>query len=435
MLRILTPSYKLAICIGVILRKLMFSQYSVDGLSTRASPRVRRVPKVDKDQFDQHIHYFHTHESNRNHPYETPVLVTNVISKEGCNNISSKILEELGENIVDLQRKMKVLDEDDNEVTETDIFQLELNEAFGYMMDSHHHDAFFCFCEGLLDSKSQLKNEREKLQRAKESLFVKDSSSSDETNHEKNDLFAYFPDSVKPSDCLVVAGEGATSTLHRDPFCWTGTSLCVEGTKIWRFIAPPGHLEEFQEAESSGIKYVDDALNSYRLPSVAWDDDYISSGWQSDMNLYSKRSDDLPSAEELAMMEEENPQQKADFLDDIASSLDSLAPSDDLPTHLDPERKRETHIWTVVQHPGDLLVIPAYWWHQTYAMEPSIAIASQRGGENRDIRRIVSHILDTIQFDGSGNDMPEVLKQVMDNSFSGSKQDIVASLFQLLSSK
>jgi hypothetical protein len=400
---------------------------SVYGLSIRT--KVHRVPKIDKAQFDQNVHYYHSHETNGN-PYETPVLVMNALSKEGCGEISTKILQELGENIVDLQRKVRVLDEHDNEQTETEILDLELEQAFGYMMESQHDDAFFCFCEGLLDGNNNLESVRKTLQHAKESLFAKDLSQS--ANDQKSDLFEHFPENVKPSDCLVVAGEGATSTLHRDPFCWTGTSLCVEGTKIWRFIAPPGHLEEFKEGDiTSGVKFVDDAVESYRLPSVAWDNYYISSGWQSDMSLYSQRSEDLPTAEEFAIMEEEDPQQKTKDLERIASSLDSLEPSSDFPTQLDDCGNLQTNIWTVVQHPGDLLIIPAYWWHQTYAVEPSIAIASQRGGDERDTKRVLSHIFETVGIEKFDD---KVLKAVMDDSFTGSQKDIATALFQVLSS-
>ncbi len=199
-------------------------------------------------------------------------------------------------------------------------------------------------------------------------------------------------------------------------FEWTGTSLCLEGTKIWRFIAPPGasssSLSQKDGNLESGVFQVDRALQSYRLPSTAWDDEiYLSSGWQSDMSLYAEISDDVPSAEELAMLEEEDGEDhKLSLIHDTASNLYSLAPSSDIPDTLcgnyDSGDSSSTplplDVWTVVQKPGDLLVIPAYWWHQTYAMEPSIAIASQRCGSERDASRVVKHVLETM-----GNDIDE----------------------------
>jgi len=184
----------------------------------------------------------------------------------------------------------------------------------------------------------------------------------------------------------------------------------------------------------SGVSFVDKALESYRLPSVAWDDDtYLSSGWQSDkMSLYSFRSEDVPSAEEFAMLEEKSPEQKISDMNAIALSLDKLAPSLDFPARFDGNDDTPT-IWTVVQKPGDLLVIPAFWWHQTYALEPSVAIASQRCGNERDAKRVVSHIFDTIGLDNY-DELPSVLKEVMDDSYTGTQKDIASALFEVLSS-
>jgi len=225
--------------------------------------------------------------------------------------------------------------------------------------------------------------------------------------------------------------------LHRDPFTWTGTSICLEGTKIWRFIAPPGAFKASNNKKNqsnSGVHFVDDALESYRLPSVAWDDDvYLSSGWQSDMSLYSSRSDAVPSAEEFALLEETNPDKKNDHMNDIAVSLDQLTPTIDFPPHFDDDENSPLTIYTVVQKPGDMLVIPAYWWHQTYALEPSVAIASQRSGSERDTKRVISHIFETIGLD-KDKELPTVLKQLMNDTYVGTQEQISNALFEVLSS-
>ena len=45
-----------------------------------------------------------------------------------------------------------------------------------------------------------------------------------------------------------------------------------------------------------------------------------------------------------------------------------------------------------MQTQGDLLLIPAHWYHQTYAPQPSLAVASQRCG-SWEARRVLDHIL------------------------------------------
>ena len=188
------------------------------GLSV--SPHLRNVPTVKKSQFNPKLHYYHTHDNGN--IFETPVLVENALSAEDCENICNTIVQELGESVVDLQRKVKVLDEDNNAFTETDIIECELQDAFGYVMESQHEDSFFCFCEGMLEDNKNLNGVRDILQIAKESLFEAsgDYNKVDKMN-EYEDLFQYFPNNAVPSDCVVIAGEGATSTvrsllLHQD---------------------------------------------------------------------------------------------------------------------------------------------------------------------------------------------------------------------------
>ena len=158
----------------------------------------------------------------------------------------------------------------------------------------------------------------------------------------------------------------------------------------------------------SGVESVDKLLDAYRLPSTAWDNNdtnesqepiLLSAGWQSDFSLYEYRNEDksiVPTAEQFAMMEEDNVMTKYSMMNTIASSIENLRPSQEMfATSKKIDQMENVTIWTVVQKPGDLLVIPAYWWHQTYALEPSLAFASQRCGLERDVPRVLSHIIDT----------------------------------------
>jgi hypothetical protein len=241
-----------------------------------------------------------------------------------------------------------------------------LEEALeSIMYESSSEDAYLTFCEGFLDQENDalLQDIRKQVTGARECLFPNDA-----------DWFAnYFPPDLRPSDALVIAGAGATSTLHRDPFEWMGTSLCMEGSKVWRFIDP-----------NSNVHAVDEALQSYRLESIAWQG-VKSAGWQSDLSLYRKRQHEMiPTAFQWFKMEDEGEERKLTELMKVGSSTDILSPD---------EIDADLSISTAIQQTGDLLLIPAHWWHQTYALEPSIAIASQRVGRH-DSALVLQHILD-----------------------------------------
>ena len=339
-------------------------------LSTTTSHpiKIQPIQEIQSIEFNPYLHYFHKKQ------YETPVLIKNVLNIEECESICDTIYQHSSDYHVDLQCKKRHKKE-----TKTEILQCTLRDAFDYMMESQHSQSYFSFCEGLLDettNESILKIQNV-LHQAKEHLF----HSNDDDDDENEDLFQYFPS--KPTDCLILAGEGATSTLHRDPFEWTGTSICLEGTKIWRFISPP----------LDGVGCIDDLLKAYTLPSMAWSEDDInlSVGYQSDLSLYDYRGEKVPSAEEFHFMEEKQGlAEKHKVLNSISEDINVLRPCQEILNHLS-DKQYKLH--SIVQKPGDLLIIPAYWYHQTYALEPSLAIASQRCGLDRDLGRVVSHIL------------------------------------------
>ena len=148
-----------------------------------------------------------------------------------------------------------------------DLQECTLEQGIHAVMDSCHTDSRLIFEEGLLErgeSSALVSLKSKRLAAVQESLFTDE------------DWLQHFSSNTKPSSCVVIAGEGATSTLHRDPLEWTGTSVCLEGTKVWRFLPP-----------SPNVTAVDELLNSYRLESIAWDEHNIalSAGWQSDYNL------------------------------------------------------------------------------------------------------------------------------------------------------
>ena len=437
----------------------------VQSLSLSSIPsssfHVRKVSKVTASDFDVHKHYFHK-DPQTGAIYETPVLIENALSPSLAEELCDSIVHNLGHVNVDVQRKRKGSEDDDTTIS-TEIYECSLVEAVGLMMESTHDDSFFCFSEGLLDDSNDndyinsggndevvtgMKDIKKLFTSTREKLFgCHNGDDDDGDKKESSNIFDLFPKDVRPSDCVIIAGEGATSTLHRDPFSWTGTSLCLEGTKIWRFIAPPGAMglqvdnNLNQDCNDSSISCIDHTLDTYRLPSIAWDDGsnqdntmYLSSGWQSDYSLYSSyvNSGKYPSAEEFASMNEND---KITIIEDLVGNMDDLTPNCPKSysiTTIDGEGENQLSIWTVVQKPGDLLVIPAFWWHQTFALEPSLAIASQRCDQERDCERVLKHILETLGHAKKGEYPEFVNSEYISNH---SSKEIVHELFKFISKK
>ena len=169
----------------------------------------------------------------------------------------------------------------------------------------------------------------------------------------------YFPTEARPTDCVILAGEGATSTLHRDPLEWTGTNLCLDGTKVWRFVAPPlaaamaaAALAEDSESSKSAlcdsngngdngygdencsaVAVIDGVLDAYRLDSIAWGDaDHkngddpltLSAGWQSDYSLFARFHEPISSNALSELEENKGTAHKLGVISGAASDIDRL---------------------------------------------------------------------------------------------------------------
>jgi hypothetical protein len=289
-----------------------------------------------------------------------PLLIADALSPDECESCWDVLATNSAHLEVQLQHQT-------SGTRMTEIYDCTLEEALdNIIFESNSQESFLTFCEGLLedhqdDDDEGFRETSRLVSHSREQLFPNDP-----------DWFStYFPAEVKMSDAVILAGAGATSTLHRDPFEWTGTSLCIDGTKVWRFIDP-----------GSDVTHVDDILKSYRLDSIAWEDDSsLSAGWQSDFSLYENRMNNkISSSQEWQEMEEK---QKMEALLEIGSDTKILEPGFDCSS---------LSMTTAVQQPGDLLLIPAHWWHQTYCLEPSVVISSQRCGKH-DAGLVLRHIL------------------------------------------
>jgi Cupin-like domain len=330
-----------------------------------------------------------------------PILIEGALSEADCQKCCEQLMAVADTVQVDLQEQS---------AGGTQIYQLLLSEAIEVIMRrSNSRKAYFAFCEGLLEEESTLSEVQRTATIARESLFADDL-----------DLFPEFPARVQPTDAVIVAGAGATSTLHRDPMEWTGTSLCLEGTKVWRFLEPPRGSEGQSGRER--VLTVDEALRSYRLASIAWqsDDDgagsvALSAGWQSHFSLFSTLDHAaIPSAQGMAEMDTDA---KIQLLHKL-NSLDTLGP--DIPTNT------AAAIHTVIQKPGDLVIIPAHWWHQTFAFEPSVAIASQRCG-TKDVKLVFDHISN--QVSGHGQNIDKQSSSNLPDFTSASPRDAISRFF------
>ncbi|KAL7547258.1 hypothetical protein ACHAWF_010580 [Thalassiosira exigua] len=358
-----------------------------------------------------------------------PVLIRDIVSPEAIEALADELMAVLGDEEVQLQRKL--VDCNDGSRT-TEIYDIELRDSIGYMMDSNHDDSYFAFCEGLLPSSIEDRvNISRELRKIREAPF-----------QGQEDWFDYFPPEMKPTDAIIFAGAGATSTLHRDPFEWTGTSVCLEGTKIWRFILPPPKPE-------GGVSVVDDALRSYRLDSIAWEAEgqnnhdepvVLSAGWQSDLTLYSDIEDNFPSAHQWVTLEEANEDIFLRKMEDAGMAMSRLRPCADALIALDQIAKSNSSpgsitahpsFVTAIQQPGDLLLIPAHCWHQTYAPLPSVVVASQRCGAMADGANVIQHMLEAAKC--KKESLPDVLKR--EKYVEGTGEEAVARLVELKAGK
>jgi hypothetical protein len=392
---------------------------------------------------------------------DRPIIITDALSAEECEEVCEKWIKAVGAQTITIQRKRKQQrqssDAGDDAESTTKLYACTVNQSLDFMMQSTPLDSMFAFVEGLLDSKQvfsegddmrhiqELDTIQHRLTQVREALFSKGDENENDgyVIDDSINWFDYFPRTAKPSDCVILAGEGASSTLHRDPFEWTGTNLCLEGRKIWRFLNSSDDLDGW-----------DLRLQSYRLNSTAWDTDdkssidenssnghvtTISAGWQSDFSLYDpvsssafsnqRQKNHMRSARSLSEMDESEAEE---YLNRLSSSFDELIPHQDI----QPTPVIGIDCCSVVQHPGELLLIPPYWYHQTYAPEPSMAVASQRCGTWLDASRVLRHILALQSIKLSSDSMPTTLKSILKETFRPedhvNPQETVSALFEYL---
>jgi hypothetical protein len=154
---------------------------------------------------------------------------------------------------------------------------------------------------------------------------------------------------------------------------------------------------------------LDECLAARRLESSAWDGGVynVSAGWQSPLDLYCTQgavAAKWPTAEALSALP---PDARAAALAAIQADCDRLvvnaaagetaagfpfAPSDGGLLGAGSALGKRRRV-TVLQREGELLLIPPRWWHQTYHLEPSVALAGQYCNAQNGAR-VAQHVLD-----------------------------------------
>jgi len=209
------------------------------------------------------------------------------------------------------------------------------------------------------------------------------------------------------------------------------------------------------------VSVVDEAFRSYRLDSIAWGNDdweqhddqrrrrrrrrrdepvVWSAGWQSDMSLYDTINEDFPSGFEWSTKEEDDEDGYTRDMELVGMDAARLRPCNNAKDALDRIAKStgtsslKTPFITAIQRQGDLLLIPAHCWHQTYAPVPSLAVASQQCGAMIDGGNVVGHVLDVVNLNNWGKQqrrevvIPDELKRSCHEEGSG--KEIVKQLIK-----
>lgn len=165
---------------------------------------------------------------------------------------------------------------------------------------------------------------------------------------DEEDWLPLFSGHAPLTDSLVITGDGASCKLQCHPY--TCFSLGLAGNQVWRLLPP----HSFPQGRSIDAK--------------AWDGFSFSVG-QTVKNgeLFSFRHQDVEAEEvdeDYGFMDEE----KFVEFQGLAEDADLLKPNLVID---DP--------WTsTVVLDGDLLIIPPNWWYQSYGLEISVSLTSQR---------------------------------------------------------
>lgn len=172
----------------------------------------------------------------------------------------------------------------------------------------------------------------------------------------QDDLFNLWPECLRPAqECLIMGGAGGCSTLHTDMLGWTGWNALLLGTKQWKFFPPA------PEVGGALLAEVREMGGHHHLG--------FSCTSPVDM-FYAVDGEKCPKRGPLC---------------DGAS----FRPDEDRY----PSAAKVEPLLEVVQRPGEIIIFPAHYFHQTYHFGATVAVASQMMNEGcKD--RVLGQIMD-----------------------------------------
>lgn len=226
------------------------------------------------------------------------------------------------------------------------------------------------------------------LDQLRDSLFENEHTEGDDTL----DWFAAVRQYAKVHDTLVVAGAGSTSPALQC-HAYSRVQLCIDGSQLIRILPPLGMQPN-------------DVLRDWASPNYmeAWQGFPVSNGYRANPchDLFAFRHRDV--SWELEQMnlsgsktETKHSNRYDQFFQHWAEDPDVLHPNFEV-MGSNPQASIQNHhdLWhSTVLLPGDMLVIPPGWWYQTYNVEPSVTLNTQRMGGSKMASQFILHALET----------------------------------------
>jgi hypothetical protein len=296
-----------------------------------------------------------------------------------------------------------------------------LKEATKLVIEkSTHEDPIYL--SSVRDTASHVFTEGIPLKAFKDTLFAQEHTTDEDTF----DWFNCFAQYAKVHDTLVVAGEGSTSPcLQCHPY--QKLILGLDGSQLIRILPPLMQQPNDEIRAWASPSYMESAFG---FP--------VSNGYRANPkhDLFCYRHRDVTW--ELEQMTKEDAAKDKDAIPENkycnrydnhfqhwAEDPKVFQPSFEV-RGSDTDQAHHDLWHSTVILPGDMVVIPPGWWYQTYNVEPSVSLLSQRCGGSAMASAFIHHALET-----SGVD--RMLRIEEDDTHTEEEaMTIVSGLFEVL---